>query len=145
METNHPLLDMHLKLKRLYDQQLAPVMEKWQLTRMELDVLLFLQCHPQVTTAAQLVQQRALTKSHVSKAVEHLTACGYLTQQRDERNRRRINLTLTDKAAPILEEGRAAQEKFAAILNQGVDPADRDIFFRVARQVSDNVAAALRS
>ena len=86
---SHPLLTIRLAIKRLYDHEMAPIMERYTLTRMELDVLLFLGSNPGCDTAAQIVQLRMMTKSHISKAVEHLTELGFLTQARDEQNRRR--------------------------------------------------------
>ena len=37
---SHPLLTIRLAIKRLYDHEMAPIMERYGLTRMELDVLL---------------------------------------------------------------------------------------------------------
>ena len=92
----NPLLTGRLAIKRLYDHEMAPLMARFTLTRMELDVLLFLSNNPGLDTAAEIVQLRMLTKSHVSKAVDHLTERGLIQQARDEKNRRRVHLTLTD-------------------------------------------------
>ena len=57
----------HLFLfKRLYDQTMDPIAQQWDLTRMELDILLFLANAPAYDTAADIVERRRLTKSHVS-------------------------------------------------------------------------------
>ena len=74
----HPLLTIRSALKRCYAHEMAGVLSRWQLTGMELDVLLFLGNNPDCDTASDMVQLRQLTKSHVSKAVEHLTALGLI-------------------------------------------------------------------
>lgn len=139
----HPLLTIRLALKRLYDHEMAPIMDRYDLTRMELDVLLFLQNNPGCDTAAEIVQLQMMTKSHVSKAVDHLTERGFITQNRDEKNRRRIHLTLTDAAAPVLAESLEAQSRIVALMMKGVSQEDNDLMCRVIEQVSRNVSVAL--
>lgn len=52
----------HLFLfKRLYDQTMDPIAQQWDLTRMELDILLFLANAPAYDTAADIVERRRLT------------------------------------------------------------------------------------
>ena len=86
----HPLLTIRAALKRRYAHEMAEVLDKWQLTGMEADVLLFLANNPGCDTASDMVTLCQLTKSHVSKAVDRLTEMGYITQQRDQQNRRKL-------------------------------------------------------
>lgn len=139
----HPLLTIRLALKRLYDHEMSPIMAQYDLTRMELDVLIFLQNNPGCDTAAEIVQLRMMTKSHVSKAVEHLTARGFITQARDVKNRRRIHLSLTDSATPVLTRAQEAMERVNAIMNEGVSPEDAAILARVMDRISQNILHAL--
>ena len=64
--------DNVLLFKGLYDQTLDPVAQRWNLTRMELDLLLFLHNNPTRNTAAEAVRLRRWTKSHVSAAIRDL-------------------------------------------------------------------------
>lgn len=139
----HPLLTIRLALKRLYDHEMAPIMSRYDLTRMELDVILFLGDNPGLDTAAEIVQLQMMTKSHVSKAVDHLTDMGLLTQRRDEKNRRRIHLTLTDGAQPIFREAREASRRIVSLMMDGVPPEDNETLCRVIHRINDNVSAAL--
>ena len=69
----------HLFLfKRLYDQTMDPIAQRWDLTRMELDILLFLANAPAYDTAADIVERRRLTKSHVSVSIPSLRRRGWL-------------------------------------------------------------------
>lgn len=140
---NHPLLTGRLAIKRLYDQQMAPLMARHVLTRMELDVLLFLANNPGFDTASEIVQLRMMTKSHVSKAVDHLTARGLLLPVRDERNRRRIHLHLTDAAQPICQEAQSAQRQAGNVLMDGISPEDTAALDRIMGQVVRNALKAL--
>lgn len=73
----HPLLTIRPAMKRRYAREMTPVMERWQLNSMELDVILFLGNTPGCDTASDMVQLRQLTKFHISKAAESLTARGF--------------------------------------------------------------------
>ena len=57
----HPLLTIRSALKRCYVHEMAEVLSRWQLTSMELDVLLFLGNNPDCDTASDMVQLRQLT------------------------------------------------------------------------------------
>ena len=137
----HPLLTIRSALKRCYVHEMAEVLSRWQLTSMELDVLLFLGNNPDCDTASDMVQLRQLTKSHVSKAVEHLTALGLVLQQRDEMNRRRIHLHLAEAAQPILREGRAAQKRFVEVLTRGLSDEDKAAVTRILTVMLKNASA----
>lgn len=137
----HPLLTIRSALKRCYAHEMAEVLSRWQLTSMELDVLLFLGNNPDCDTASDMVQLRQLTKSHVSKAVERLTALGLVLQQRDEMNRRRIHLKLAGKAEPILREGREAQKRFVEVLTRGLNDEDKAAATRILTVMMKNAAA----
>lgn len=115
-EHSHPLLAARHLLRRLYAREISGVMENYALTRVDLEVLLYLASHPGENTAAEIVSRCCLTKSHVSGAVEHLTEKGLLEQCRDSRNRRRVHLSLTDSAVPMVADGLAAQHRFLEIL-----------------------------
>ena len=137
----HPLLTIRSALKRCYAHEMAGVLSRWQLTGMELDVLLFLGNNPDCDTASDMVQLRQLTKSHVSKAVDRLTALGLVLQQRDEMNRRRIHLKLAEAAEPILRDGREAQKRFVEVLTRGLNDEDKAAADRILTVMMKNAAA----
>ena len=62
--------------KKIYDQSLEPVCKKYQLTRMELDILLFLANNPGYDTAKDIIERRRLTKSHVSMSLKDFREAG---------------------------------------------------------------------
>ena len=121
--------------ENLYNKMVAPVCEKHGLTYMEFTVLLFLANNPEYDTASQIVACRHLTKSHVSISVRSLTERGLLTGSRDAGNRRAIHLHLTPAAAPLVEEGRQAQQKFYEVIHSGFSSEEKklleDMIFRI--------------
>lgn len=134
----HPLLTIRSALKRRYVQEMTEVLDKWQLTCMEVDVVLFLGNNPGYDTASDMVQLCQLTKSHVSKAVDRLTELGYITQERDQQNRRKVHLLLTEAAQPLLKAGQAAQKRFVDALTRGLSKEEKDIAKRVLEKMIEN-------
>lgn len=101
-------------LRSGYCGALKPVGERFGLTKMELDILLFLANNPRFDTAAALVERRHLTKSHVSTSVQALKARGYLACSYREGDRKTVHLALCPAADEAVREGQRAQKNFFA-------------------------------
>lgn len=111
----------HLKkLQKAYSRLLEPVCRQWDLTRNELDVLLFLHNNPQLDRAADIVSCRGIAKSHVSQSVASLQQRGYLRRQIDPEDRRTVHLTLTQQALPPARAGHRAQQEMGLLLTKGL-------------------------
>ena len=108
--------------KRLYDGMVQPICLRYSLTRMELDILLFLANNPEFDTAGELVARRKLTKSHVSTSVRALAARGYLTSFYRGGNRKSVHLRLCNAAGDAVRAGQAAQRRFNETLLDGFTP-----------------------
>ncbi len=126
-------------LKSAYTSCTKPACERWQLTQMEFDVLMFLANNPQFDTAAEIVKLRKLTKSNVSVALKQLAARGLLEPYYQDGNRKTLHLRLLPASAPILEDGRAAQDRFGAILFCGFSSSDLAQFQSMMERISGNV------
>lgn len=101
----------HLAItKKAYQQALEPVCKQYQITRMELDILLFLANNPQFDTAKEIIEHRGLTKSHVSMSIQSLEKQGYLKRGVRPENHKNLHLSLSDSAKPIIKDGQFAQQ-----------------------------------
>ena len=94
MQENTPfgvseLLVQAQRMKKWYEEALHAVAVQYGLTMNELSVLLFLANNPALNTARDIVQLRALAKSHVCMSVDALAQRGFLAQQTDEKDKRR--------------------------------------------------------
>lgn len=138
------LWDKLLLFKGLYDQALNPVAQRWKLTRMELDLLLFLHNNPAHNTAAEAVRLRQWTKSHVSAAVHALKARGMLCVGHPQGNRKTLELTPLPAAQPVLEDGREAQRFFFQSMLQGFTPSEKQALEAISEKIARNVRDALK-
>ena len=64
--------DQHKTISSCYEMLSRKVCEKYQLTQMEYDILMFLHDNPQYNTAAEIVKIRKSAKSHVSTSLKKL-------------------------------------------------------------------------
>ena len=80
--------DILSQSQKAYSRQLEPVCKKWNVSRSEMDVLLFLYNNPQYDRAADIVTRRGMTNSLVSMSVSTLEARGLLQRQCSATGRR---------------------------------------------------------
>ena len=127
------------RTKKKYVRAMEPVCRQWDLTKNELDVILFLANNPEFDRAADVVTHRGMTKSHVSLSVANLENRGILIRQTDPEDRRTIRLKLTDPGFEIAAEGRSVQEAFFRQLFQGISREDSEFWMKMLEQVCRNV------
>jgi MarR family transcriptional regulator for hemolysin len=131
--------DILSQSQKIYSRQLEPVCKKWELTRSELDVLLFLYNNPEYDRAADIVAHRGMAKSHVSMSVASLEQRGLLERSDSEKDRRTVHLVLTPEGKEIAVEGKAAQQEFFASLYSDVDPEEFRMWERVTQKIQANI------
>ena len=78
------------------------------------DILLFLANNPGLDTARDVCTYRGLKPGIVSFHVEKLVQEGYLLRQPAPGDRRKCRLVCTEKAGPVVQQGRELQETFSA-------------------------------
>ena len=130
-------------MEKLYSALFSPLLERCGLTQLEADILMFLANNPEYDTARDIVEKRRLAKSHVSVGVDALAERGLLERRRQEGNRKTIHLRLTGEAAPIVEDGRAAQKQYGKLLFAGFTAEDFRLLTALMDRVAGNVDAAL--
>lgn len=131
--------DILSQSQKAYGKQLEPVCRKWELTRSEVDVLLFLYNNPVFDRAADIVTRRGMTKSHVSMSVASLADRGLLERQFSPEDRRTAHLKLLEKGLVIAAEAREAQRQFFDTLYEGVSREELETWNAITRKVCENI------
>ncbi len=131
------------RVTKLHETCLHPVCEQYHLTMIEATVIGFLKNNPGADTAADIVELRMLSKSHVSQAVEALIQKGLIARKADPQDRRRIHLSLLPAAAPIIESILAIQNEFFQELHQGFSETDLQQYNMLNRRIQENAIKAL--
>lgn len=140
----HPIriasfFDILSQSQKAYSRQLEPVCKKWDLTRSEVDVLLFLYNNPEYDRAADIVTRRGMTKSHVSMSVADLADRGMLERRSSPDDRRTTHLRLLEEGVKIAAEAREAQQGFFDMLYEGVSPAELALWENITQKVFENI------
>ena len=126
-------LEQQNAVKTLYSEFVSPVCAKYDLTRIELDILLFLANNTRYDTATDIVEVRFLAKSQVSAAIKNLEARGCLRREYQLENRK------TAPPRPRIAGGRSAQEQFGAALLDGFTPEELEHMQRSMERIRKNV------
>lgn len=138
-------LNMELSAEQLslivnsYAMEKKTVMEKYGMTSIEVDVMLFLANNPQFDTAAEIVSIRKIAKSHVSLAVSRLTERGYLEKSLDCRDRKKSHLLITKKASSMVKDAQKFQSEFREQMLTGFSKEERALLQDFTRRISRNL------
>ena len=111
--------------KHLYRQTFQPLSEQYEMSQLEIDILLFLKNNPRNNTAKEISVMRGFAKSNVSKAVESLRIQGYLTTSPDPGNRKVRRLYLAEKMQNRIDALSKCQEQCFALLLDGFTEEER--------------------
>ena len=114
------------------------------MTRMELDVLLFLANNPGFDTATDIIEQKHFTKSHVSSSVKQLEARGYLQGEFYPGNHKTIHLKILPEAKESVCDGQNAQKNFFSCVFQGISQEETCLMERIYGKINENIQKALK-
>lgn len=131
--------DILSQSQKAYGRQLEPICKKWDLTRNEVDVLLFLYNNPRYDRAADIVTRRGIAKSHVSMSVASLADRGLLERRSSPADRRTVQLKLLEKGLQIAAEAREAQQQFFRLLYDGVSAEELELWEKITQKVFENM------
>lgn len=133
------LLDTVYQLKKSYTHYIDKVAEKYEISKIALDVLLFLYNNPEWDTANELVRRRGIAKSYVSKSIDELVKKGLIKSELDSKDRRKNHLKLLPAAEKIVTEGAEMQMHFVSNLAKGITKEEKECFLNVINKVQNNL------
>ena len=134
-------LDSMQLSKKKYAAMLEPVCLRHELTRNELDILLFLANNPEYDRAADIVAVRRIAKSHVSLSVGNLEKRGLLVRTYGDDDRRTAHLQLTEPAWVIVREGQHLQKKFFTGMFADLNRQELEQWGRILDKICTNIEA----
>lgn len=127
-----------MMVRRMHDHSLAALDDKYALTPICADILVFLSKNPHYNTATHIIDKRHFTKSHVSTALKHLEKEGYITRFYDGTNHKTIYLSLTHKALQALDEIEPLHFNFLQNLTEGISPEELETTEKPSKTMIEN-------
>ena len=139
MRQTTEMLTIVRRTVKVYDDLLKPVCVRYRLSSIEAVILSFLHSNPERDTAANIAELRMLPKSNVSLAVESLIRKSLLVRRQDTRDRRKIHLSLTPAAEPVIREIEQVRLKFYQQVFQGFTKEERQQFANMNARIAKNM------
>lgn len=136
-------IEIFRKISLAYSAVCKPLCKELDLPQTAFDILMFLGNNPAYRTASDIVEIRYIKANLVSIHVERLVREGYLIRQPVKGDRRKIELLCTDKAQPVIEQGRQLQSSFVEKLLANADDDMRNTFYRVMCMMEESLDAIL--
>lgn len=133
------------KLALAYAAACKPLCGRLGLPRTAFDILMFLGNNPAYKTASEIVEIRGLKANLVSVNVERLVQDGYLVRRPVRDDRRKVELLCTERARPIIAQGRRAQRQFSDRLFANMDDDTRAAFSKAMNIMEENLNEMLET
>lgn len=137
-------VELTKKFMAAYKAAQKKVCKAWNVPEVSLDILLFLANNPEYTTARDIVEVRSIKANLVSQHVDRMVREGYLCRKEVQGDRRKRDLSLTEKAMPIIEAGRRMQTDFFETLFHGISEGEKRAFFETMDIMSRNMDKILK-
>lgn len=126
------------RLLKLYDAELDEIRNHYRLSKIEITIIGFLHNNPGRDTAAEIAEIRMLPKGNVSQGVDGLIQKGLILRSRDEKDRRKIHLTLCESAEPVVGQIEDANRRYEEILYRGITEDELRLYHSVYRKIMKN-------
>ena len=132
-------MEFSRKLALAYTAVCKPLCQTLKLPQTAFDILLFLANNPAYQTAADIVEVRKIKANLVSVNVDKLVRDGYLTREPMPGDRRKTRLLCTEKAQPIILQGRQLQSAFLQRLFAHTDQQMQNAFLKTISIMDKNI------
>lgn len=133
------------QFKQYTQQELAGLREKYDLKRIELEVVYFLSICGENNTVASMHEYFDANKGHLSQALFTLGKRKLVTAERDKKDRRYTHYHLTEEGIMIAGELKKVWEKIHQELFAGISEEEMACFQRVSRKVYENISRRMEN
>lgn len=143
MRELNPSIEFANRTNLAYSAVCKPLCQKLHLPQTAFDILMFLANNPNYKTARDIVEVRHIKANLVSVNVDKLVQEGYLERRPVAGDRRKTELVCTEKAEPIIAQGRKVQNGFFARLMDNISEEQKKIFIDTIEAMNENLNAIL--
>ena len=131
------------KMNKFYDLCLDDVRIKYNLSKIELQIISFLHNNPGQDTVAQIASMRMLSKGNVSRGVDLLIQKELIEKRIDDDDHRWVHLTLTSKTKFITQDIDLGMSSFFNQVFQGFSQEDFEMYDSLYERMNRNVTEGL--
>ena len=124
-----------MNMRKLLEKKSEVLVQKYGVRNVELEILLFLYHSSCGDTAKDIVEQKNLSKAHISKSVDNLRAKGFVVLIEDDNDRRKIHIELTQKAEEAAKEMLEVHNDCKRIIMRYVTEEEKAVMDRVMQKM----------
>ena len=124
-----------MKMRKLLDKKSEVLTQKYGVRNVELEILLFLYHSPCGDTAKDILEEKNLSKAHISKSVDNLRAKGFVVLTQDENDRRKRHIELTQKAVEAAKEMLEVHNECKEVIMRYVTEEEKKVMNRVMEKM----------
>lgn len=139
------IIALSRKITHAYNKQCESLLNKYGIPQVSFDILMFLANNPEHSTAQEISEMRQIKKNLVSVHVEKLVNSGLLKRYTVAGDRRKIALSYTENALPIIQAGAELQKDFALTLIDGISDDKWTVLTEIHETLEANTDRILQS
>ena len=137
------LLLTGLQFGRLVEKKYNYLEEKYDLRKIDLKILLYLDVSKDSNTAKCIVDTGLFTKAHVSQSIGRLRQRRMIDTVRDSEDKRCSRLMLMENAKTIISEIKMVDHEIERMITKGISDEELETMRRVAGKIINNINAAI--
>lgn len=133
-----------LHYKKLLENKICPIQEKYGLRKVDIEVLYYLTGCGAKNTARDIREEMNLTKGHISQAVDRMQKMHILEPIIDETDRRCVHLTPTENGKALMGEIKIVWDELNQSIFGDITEAERQVLRAVALKIKNNLEKELK-
>lgn len=131
-------------MEKVHKKMCFEAVMEYHFTPNEILVLMFLSNNPDFDTAKDIAYYRNISKGLIAKSVESLAEQGFLILKKDEKDRRKIHLILSEKSQAVVEHIREISKDFQEQLLEGVPEEYLEILDKTSSIMEKNLEKMMK-
>jgi DNA-binding MarR family transcriptional regulator len=129
--------------KRLLDTQLDEIKKKYDLKKVEIEVLFFLSKCGSENTPTDITKRLNLNRGHVSQAIDVLLRRKLIAAVADEKDRRCMHYTITPNAVPVIDEIANVKKRMDEQILKGITAEELETYKKISEKMMKNIREVL--
>lgn len=143
MDRSIQLLLNGLHYKKLLENRIISIQEKYGLRKIDIEVLYYLANCGSRDTARDIRQEINLTKGHISQSVDRMQRMNLLDQVPDQTDRRYVHLQPTAQAKSLISEIKLVWDELNDSVFAGITEEEQRVLKNVAAKIKNNLEKEL--
>ena len=130
--------------KKLLDEQILDLRQKYDMKKAELEILYFLSRCGGHNTSTDIHYQLMMNRGHISQAVDGLCRRKLITAIPDQEDRRYVHYEVLDSAGEIVAEMTKRREAMNRKILEGISEDELRVFYDVSAKIRKNIETMIQ-